>query len=497
MTAGLNMSRGRTAAALGALLSLVLAGCTSSSHSAVTTTRSSSQTRSPRTTLSATSTPAAEKPPAGLSCKQAVEYGPNRSDDKASTAQGCWFPTGFKDISPSIQISNAGVLFIARGKGGLLRSTTGGRTWSSVPVPKLANGDSHDVGVHGYVYLDPRTDRVFYLTSAAAASCGGHSGGVISWSDDLGKTWAGKTVGCDTYDWGKLVTGPAPKGNKYPSAIYFLGVGGHVISGQRYVYRSLDGGVTWQRMKNIASATTEGGAGVTASDGTIYFDYPEFTGLDPTSLTDKIYPYVAANKCRQMVAVSEDYGETWRQEPVPGSQACGLINGDQRVAVDKNGTVYVVWIDDRDSQLYLSSSTDHAHTWSPGANVTAPGFKLALMVDNIVAGAAGHVLIAALQTTAAKRPPSPAGYPGVWLPGPYTAHATLTESQNANTARPTFTTVDLDAGGDPTLKAGQNSNEINGYLAMSPTGQGWAVFSRHTTGGMIPGDIWAARFYPG
>ncbi|WP_308204605.1 sialidase family protein [Frankia sp. R82] len=409
---------------------------------------------------------------------------------KPSSARGCWYPTGYQDVSPTIQATRAGVLFVARATGGVLRSFDGGRHWSAVPVPDLANGDSHTGGVHGFVHIDPRTDRVYYLTSLAVASCGGKSGSVISWSDNLGATWTGKTVGCDTYDWGKLVTGPAPKGNRYPSAIYFMGVGIRLVGGQRFVYRSLDGGATWQRMDRIASATTEAGAGVAAADGTIYFDYPEFTGFDPTRLQNTTYPYVPENKCRQMIAVSQDYGVSWRQEPVPGSLACGLLTGQQRVAVDRAGTVYTVWADDTDAQVYLSYSRDHARTWSTPVNIMAPDTTFSLDQVNIVAGAPGHVLVAGLQTAAAQRPASPPGYPGIYS-GP--AHAVLTESRNATAATPTFTTADLDAHGDLTLADGAVGNEMNAYLAMTTSDVGWAVFSRHTNGTMNPGAIAAAR----
>ncbi|WP_391530135.1 WD40/YVTN/BNR-like repeat-containing protein [Candidatus Frankia nodulisporulans] len=385
------------------------------------------------------------------------------------------------------------MLFIARSTGGVLRSFDGGRHWSAVPVPNVANGDSHNVGTHGYVHIDPRTDRVYYLTSIGAASCGGQSGSVISWSDNLGLTWTGRTVGCDTYDWGRLVTGPAPKGNRYPSAIYFMGVGLRLVGGQRFVYRSLDAGATWQRMDRIASATTEAGAGVAAADGTIYFDYPEFTGFDPTRLQNTTYPYIPENKCRQMIAVTQDYGVSWRQEPVPGSLACGLLNGQQRVAVDRAGTVYTVWVDDTDTQVYLSYSRDRAHTWSAPVNVMAPGTTFSMIHANIVAGSPGHILIAGLQTTVPTRPQSPPGYPGLYA-GP--AHAILTESRNATAAEPTFTTADLDAGGDLTLADGATSNEMNAYLAMTANDVGWAVFSRHGDGIQGTGDIAAARILP-
>ena len=104
-------------------------------------------------------------------------------------AQGCMFDTAIVDQSPSIQVSRSGALFIGRTAKGVLRSTDNGLNWQEIIPPAHANGDSHAKGVHGTVHIDAVTDRVYYVTSNAAASCGTMKGGaVVSWSDDLGKT---------------------------------------------------------------------------------------------------------------------------------------------------------------------------------------------------------------------------------------------------------------------------------------------------------------------
>ncbi len=425
-----------------------------------------------------------------------MTHGAARAKSGAAASRGCWLPTGFADVTPSIQASKAGVLFVARSKDAVLRSTDQGRTWTNIPVPALANGDGQGGG-HGYVHIDPRTDRLYYVTSMSAPSCGARRGSVLQWSDDQGASWRGVTVACDTYDWGKVVTGPAPRGAAYPSAIYFMGVGHRFVGGERFVYRSLDGGATWKRMDQIASATTEAGVGVAARDGTVYFDYPEFTGFDATRMTNKTYPWKSENQCRQMVAVSEDYGVTWSQRPVTGSQACGQLFGQQRVAVDAHDTLYVIWVGDKDTQLYLSTSRDHARTWSAPVNVTAPGMTFSLAHANIVAGEPGHVVIASMQIDTPKRPESPPKYPGLYGGAGYDSYAVLTESRNATAAHPRFTSVNLDAGGDPTVANGQSATEGTGYLAMDRSGQGWAVYVRHAASTNKPGDVAVARFFAG
>jgi hypothetical protein len=419
-------------------------------------------------------------------CSQAVAHGVDHRSPSPAPAVGCMYATGFRAVSPSIQVTSGGALFIARSEGGVLRSTDHGQHWKYLRVPPIPDGDSHRIAIHGYVHVDPRTDRVYYVTSLGAASCGGFAGAVVSWSDDLGESWTGTTVACDTYDWGKVLTGPAPSGNAYPSAIYFFGVAPRLVGGERLVYRSLDGGTTWQRMPNIAEATTEAGVGAAAPDGTVYFDYPEFYGFYPVGKFNKTYPYDPANKCHQMIAVSEDFGQTWRQEPVPFSRACKLLYGQQRVAVDQNGTVYVVWVDDSDGQLYLSYSSDRAHTWSPPVNVMAPGMTFSLTHANIIAAQPGHILIAALETSAAENP-----LKGI-VQGLGDYYAILTESFNATASAPQFRSVNLDPPDDPTLAKGEISDEANAYLGISPSGEGWAVFARHSVLSG-PGEIAAAH----
>ena len=397
-----------------------------------------------------------------------------------------------------VAVSRRGVLFVA-GSGGsvpnVLRSTDEGRHWTTLRVPALKNGDMGTA--HGYLHVDPRTDRLYYLTSLSVASCAGSGGAsvlgpgsVLSWTDDLGTTWNGNTVSCDTYDWGRVVTGPAPKGNAYPSAVYFLGVGQRPVGGQRPVSRSLDGGKTFVRMKNIASATTESGAGVSAPDGTIYFDYPEFLGLDPTRVVDTTYPFNPANTCRSMVAVSEDFGVTWTQRPIPGSLACFSIYGQQRVAVDTAGTVYALWTEDTDGQLYMVTSRDKGRTWSAKVNVTPAGSTFNNSMANIVAGVPGHVFIGSQNTSAAVNPRiGPNQGVGDW-------HTNITESYNANTASPTFSSVTLDPAEDPTYTTNESPSEGENYLAMNPAGEAWTVFTRHTVGqaGQGQGRTWVARF---
>ncbi|WP_072802732.1 sialidase family protein [Rhodococcoides yunnanense] len=424
-------------------------------------------------------------------CAPTTQQGIDRSPSPTPTdTEGCTYPTGAQDVSPSIQVARDGTLFIARATRGVLRSTDDGATWTDIPVPDAA-ASAQTTGGHGYVHVDPRTDRVYYVTSLQVPACGGVSGAVVSWSDDLGESWTSHPFACDTYDWGKIVTGPAPEGNPYPSATYYFGVGSRPVSGQRVVYRSLDGGQSWERMSQLAAVSTEAGAGVIAPDGTVYFDYPEFFGFDPARVLDQTYPFDPADVCRQMIAVSEDFGAHWRQEPVPGSLTCLSLYGQQRVAVDREGTLYTVWVDDNDAQLYLSTSHDRAHTWSPPVNIMPIGATYSHTHANIIAAEAGHVLIAATMTS------DPVNTRLAALSNRSDYSSYLIESFDADSPTPHLNTVDLDSPDDPSVRIGEDHNEANAYLGMGPEGQGWAVFSRHAPQLFTPGQLVAATIRRG
>ena len=414
--------------------------------------------------------PLAQQPPY---CAPVVAHEAGGARPASATGRGCRYDTGFDDQSPSIQVTRTGALFVARTAGGVLRSTDHGVHWQSIKVPALANGDNPAKGVHGYIHIDPVTDRIYYLASMAAASCGFMRGGaVVSWSDDFGATWHGSSVGCDTFDFGRLITGYDPAG-KDRRSVYFFGVAPRLVGGLRPVYRSRDGGATWTQLKNFASVTTEGGAGAAAPDGTLYFDYPEFIGFYPDRVGRSDYPFKPANVCHAMIAVSEDFGETWRQEAIPNSRACKHLNGEQRVAVDKAGTVYALWSDDRDAQLYLVVSHDKARSWTAPVRIMPPGATFNNNQANIIAGAPGHVIFTSQNTHAAV-------YPRKWISnGRGKWYAYMTESFDAASATPHFRSVDLDPANDPGLDEGESPSEAEAYLGISPSDEVWAVFSRH------------------
>jgi hypothetical protein len=409
----------------------------------------------------------------------AVRHGASRQrvDSPAPPAIGCLTATGATGATPMIAVTHDGTVFVARSLGGVARSKDGGATWTSIDVPAHANGDDHKRGSHGFVHVDSSSDRVYYSTSIGAASCGGSSGTVVSWSDDLGETWDGSTVGCDTYDWGKLLTAHARSSEG--RVVYFFGVGEHVVGNERFVYRSRDGGKTWERTKNIASATVEPGIGAAAPDGTLYFDQLESVFLGGGARkADATYPWDPANECKLIVAVSEDEGDTWRHAPVPDSKSCNGVYGQQRVGVDAGGNVYATWTDDDDQQLYLSVSQDKGRTWSARKNIASPDVKYVDVFANVAAMEPGHIAVAYLGS------PSPAPIQDGIMPVASDRSGFIAQSFNALGADPTFDSVPMKPASDPMLRGNETRTEGQAYVTFDRRGTPWAVFVEHAPAGL-------------
>jgi hypothetical protein len=255
-----------------------------------------------------------------------------------------------------------------------------GVTWSAALTPAPPMGS----WVHPWVYVDQASGRLFFNTyNLPDGSCPDKGGGAQLWfSDDLGATWENHVVGCDSKDYGKLISGPpvtdaskaALAKSGYPSVLYYCAEGPTAISGpDRFCYRSLDGGKTFTRTESDAFDQTRDNtngfplAGAVAKDGTIYTCMTSQNGL--------------------AVSLSQDEGASWKVVTVPGSKAgqthafIGDVFLSNNVATDDSNAVYAAWIDESDRLPHLSASKDHGVTWSSPLALGAPGVKYAKYVD--------------------------------------------------------------------------------------------------------------------
>ena len=428
--------------------------------------------------------------------RPATAYAAQPTASMATTSPGgtapypCLSLTGFGTSESSLGITTDGTLFVAPAYtdagNGVARSTDEGATWQAL-IPTADGG-----GVHGRVqpffYLDPSTNRMFFATS--------HTGGGfdLSWSADLGATWNYELISTDAQDWIKIFAGPAattaPSGytnvlyTSAPSPISTPSGGITAPPNHQTIYKSLDGGATWQSVGgtsltlNPSAEVTAGlasasicpsselvifGDGVVGSDGTVYIGYRMCTEL--------------------AVAISKDEGTTWTSVVVPGSvlptfasplSPLGTQNllASEPIAVDSSGNLYAVW-NDANGLVHLSVSTDHGSTWSSagtgGAAVASAPGVVKTVLSAVGVKAPGTISIAYFGSTDGK---TFSGY--------------VAESTNALAATPVFWSTTVNDPSEPFFADGFD-NDYKGSLTggdldefvqvkYAPSGDVWVSF---------------------
>jgi hypothetical protein len=300
------------------------------------------------------------------------------------------FPTGFYRGEPTVGVTSDGVLFATAsgplvgkmpgGEGLIGRSTDGGKHWQIVQDPtRNAKTD-----VDPWLWVDPVTDRVFNAPLYIGCSW-------LSWSDDRGQTWDGTPLaGCGLpgHDHQKLTSGKPPAsaaGGTYPTVVYyaynsFRPDDATVKTGGTQVTVSRDGGKTFGASirAHPADGCTAGinGPVVIGPDGAAYVPHPRCEG--------------------PAIARSDDAGTSWGAPVTVMGAGMGPL-AFIHAAVDKNGTLYLLW-PGKDQRLYLSHSADRATTWSPPLVVSRPDLK-AVAYSAFDAGAGGRLGIAYIGTT--------------------------------------------------------------------------------------------------
>lgn len=384
---------------------------------------------------------------------------------------------GRKAAEPTIGVTSDGTAFFSAGdfdglitgtgaRTELLRSADGGLSWTSVqptaPVVKTEPGISLDP----YVWVDPRTDRVFNLDLAGC--------GYLQTSDDKGATWQRSLAACgDSVDHQSLFGGPPAAGARlpqvgYPNTLYYCS--NRVLDSR--CARSLDGGRTW-----VTTAT------------------PAYLGFDPAAggmcnglhghgFTDNAgRVYLPKGHCgNPWLAVSEDGGDTWVQRRVStklsGTPVVPVLRyagtfAHTSAAADAAGNVYYIWPDDK-MRPWLSISRDQGRTWEQPLLVAPPGVN-ETNFPTVDAGAAGHVAITFVGSPAS----SPGALGGGSATRPWNQYVLI--SGNALDAQPLFLSTTVNNPADPIHRGDCFSRCAGMYdfldVIVAPTGDVWATAS--------------------
>ncbi|HEX8815286.1 MAG TPA: sialidase family protein, partial [Terriglobales bacterium] len=195
--------------------------------------------------------------------------------------------------------------------------------------------------------------------------CAGPSNVAVYFSVDGGSAWT--RVDCmpglevDKRNYTAVVephVGYDAKGSTYSAGVY------NVLSGN-----GRHGLVAVQRSTNGTTWGTPAPALLQPSNTSFYLTHMSVDASPTSPRAGEIYVsgvFVSKPGTQVMVAHSNDGGDTWTQVAVDSVQQFPYSDAFTRMAVGKNGTVYVTWLGGKGNPcpLMLSTSSDGGNTWS-------------------------------------------------------------------------------------------------------------------------------------
>ena len=134
--------------------------------------------------------------------------------------------------------------FVAAASGGVWKTSNNGTTWTPV-------FDSHGSYSIGAITIDPKFPNIVWVGTGElnAQRSVGYGDGVYR-SEDGGRTW--KNVGLKTSEHiARIVIDPRDSNTVYVAAQGPLWNSG----GERGLYKTIDGGITWKRILNVSDDT--------------------------------------------------------------------------------------------------------------------------------------------------------------------------------------------------------------------------------------------------
>jgi photosystem II stability/assembly factor-like uncharacterized protein len=296
-----------------------------------------------------------------------------RSTDAGSTFAPAW-PDDATQAMGSVAVAPDGTIYVGTGEAnpgggsitytgtGVYKSTNGGRSWTNIGL--------RDSGAIGKIVIDPRDpQRIFVAASGSLFNPGGDRG--VYRSTDGGRSWTRVLAGTtDTTGATEVMFDPANPQRMYavmwdhrrqPNLRSYSGVG----SG---VYRSVDGGASWQRLDGLAPVAPDLGRiglGIAPSD--------------PNRLYAIVGRGPASSNFFDGFLTSADGGDTWTRLPnnqeLAGSQSSYAwwfakvwVNPDNAAHVHVAGIALMTthdggqtWTGD-DESMHVDH---HAMVWDP------------------------------------------------------------------------------------------------------------------------------------
>lgn len=168
---------------------------------------------------------------------------------KRGRALGLWQPAGPTNIGGRISDvefdpQNPQNVYAGAATGGVFKSDDGGETWRSV-------FDGHAVVNVGDIGISESNPNVLFVgTGEANGGANNIQGGGVFKSTDAGETWTFSGLE-NTAAIGRIVIHPTD-----PDLVYVAAVGSYFnLSTDRGVFRSRDGGASWERILSLSDST--------------------------------------------------------------------------------------------------------------------------------------------------------------------------------------------------------------------------------------------------
>jgi photosystem II stability/assembly factor-like uncharacterized protein len=251
--------------------------------------------------------------------------------------------TAGRVVGFAVHPTNPDIFFVAVASGGVWKTVNGGTTWA----PVFDNEGSYSIG---YITLDPKDPSTVWVGTGENNSqrSVGYGDGVYK-SLDGGKSWKRMKEMQKSEHVGKILLDPRDSNTVYVAAQGPLWAPG----GDRGLYKTTDGGATWTKVLNISDNT-----GVT--DVILDPRHPDVLIAASYQRRRHVWTLIDGGP-ESAVHKSTDGGKTWRK------LAGGLPGGELgriglAVAPSNPDVVYAV-VEAADKKGGIFRSADRGETW--------------------------------------------------------------------------------------------------------------------------------------